>query len=825
MQNDRIITITVGASRKATVWKPETLTLAEFWGRLGNVHRSTETLAQYRDLPKPKQDELKDVGGFVAGTFRGEKRRACDVTGRDIVTLDLDNIPAGKTDEVLKRVDSLGVGYCVYSTRKHSPEAPRLRVLLPLSRTVTADEYEPIARKCGEIIGLEMCDKTTFEAARLMYYPSCCADSQYVYRYADKPFADADGLLAMYADWRDVTSWAGMAAQNIPRGKTQKDPTEKAGTVGAFCRVYDIPTVIAEYLPDRYTEAGGHEQGSCRRYTYTGGSTTGGAVLYEDGKFLYSHHATDPAGGRLVNAFDLVRLHLFGERDADAKPDTPTNKLPSYAEMCRLAAEDARVRGLICAERHELAVNAFGGCINKVNSDGVNAVRTFVRETSAESVGAEVSEWTKALKINEKGNFVSSSENVLLILENDPNLKSAAMFDEFSNRIYVVGKLPWDSSGRHRDWKDTDDAGLRCYLEMVYKISGVTKIYDGFALYCEIHKVNLVKEFLNGLPAWDGVCRLDTLFIDYLGAEDTPYVRAVARKSLCAAVARAMHPGIKYDTMPILAGPQGIGKSTLLRLLGADWFNDSLTVFTGKEASELLQGSWIVEVGELVGISRAEENQVKQFLSRVEDIFRESYGRRTGRYPRRCVFFGTSNEYEFLRDRTGGRRFFPIDCMKRQPTKSVFIQLADEVPQIWAEALAVWRLGEPLHMENDELAAAAKAAQEEHTISSAREGIICEFLKRCVPEGWQKRSLDERRIYWSGGFRTEQTTLVPRDRVCAMEVWCEALNGDPKQLKRADALEINSIIEGLPEWTKAKNALKYGSAYGAQKGFIRKSEG
>lgn len=795
MLNDRKVTVTVGASRKAAVWKPETLMISEFWARLGNVHRGTETLAQYRDMPKSKQDELKDVGGFVAGTFKGEKRRACDVTGRDIVTLDLDNIPAGQTDEVLRRLDTLGVGYCVYSTRKHSPEAPRLRVLIPLSRTVTADEYEPIARKCGEIIGLEMCDKTTFEASRLMYFPSCCADSAFVYRYADKPLADADGLLAMYTDWHDVTSWAGLTEQSVPRGKTQRDPTEKTGTVGAFCRVYDIPAVIAEYLPDKYTEAG------AGRYTYTGGSTAGGAVLYEGGKFLFSHHATDPAGGRLVNAFDLVRLHLFGDRDADAKPDTPTNKLPSYAEMCRTAAQDVKVRELICAERHELAVSAFGG---------------------ENTVSAEGSEWTRALKINEKGNFVSSSENVLLILENDPNLKSAAMFDEFSNRIYVVGKLPWDKSGRHRDWRDTDDAGLRCYLEMVYKISGVTKIYDGFALYCEIHKVNLVKEYLNGLPAWDGVCRLDTLFIDYLGAEDTPYVRAVARKSLCAAVARAMHPGIKYDTMPILAGPQGIGKSTLLRLLGADWFSDSLTVFTGKEACEQLQGSWIVEVGELVGISRAEENAVKQFLSRVEDIFRESYGRRTGRYPRRCVFFGTSNEYEFLRDRTGGRRFFPIDCMKWQPTKSVFIQLADEVPQIWAEALAMWRLGEPLYMENDELASAAKAAQEEHAVHSAKEGIIREFVEREVPENWDKLDLDARRRYRSGQMTPEGVSFKKLDRVCAIEIWCEALGGDMKYFKRQDAAEINGILAHLEGWEKCKSNIRFGTVYGAQKGFIRK---
>lgn len=805
MQYDRMITITVGASRKAAVWKPETLTLSEFWGRLGNVHRSTETLAQYRDLPKPKQDELKDVGGYVAGTFRGEKRRACDVTGRDIVTLDLDNIPAGQTDEVLKRVDSLGVGYCVYSTRKHSPEAPRLRVLLPLSRTVTADEYEPIARKCGEIIGLEMCDKTTFEAARLMYFPSCCADSRYVYRYADKPLADADGLLALYDDWHDVTSWAGIGGgttawvRTIPRNKTQKDPTEKAGTVGAFCRVYDIPTVIAEYLPDKYTDAGNG------RYTYTGGSTTGGAVLYEGGKFLFSHHATDPAGGRLVNAFDLVRLHLFADKDSDAKPDTPTNKLPSYVQMCELAVKDERVARLMNAERYANAVSAFGEQQPTGNAD-----------------------WLSLLKISpETGKPLKTVENVLIILENDPQLKSAAVFDEFSNRLFITGKLPWCGTGTRRDWKDADDAGLRYYMEKVYGITGRERITDGFMLYCELHRVNLVKKYLDALPAWDGVKRLDTLFIDYLGAADTPYTRAVARKSLCAAVARAMNPGVKYDTMPILVGAQGIGKSTFLRLLGGEWFNDSLNSFEGKEACLMIQGSWLIELQELNGMNKAEENAVKQFLSKTDDIYREPYGRRTGRYPRRCVFFGTTNDDEFLRDKTGSRRFLPIDCTgngtsRSSCAKSVFEDLAGAVPQIWAEALACYRLGETLYLDSKELSAAAKAAQEEHAVHSAKEGIIREFVEREVPDNWDKLDLEARRRYRSGLMTPEGVGLKKLDRVCAIEIWCEALGGDIKYFKRQDAAEINGILAHLEGWEKCKTNVRFGAVYGVQKGFIRK---
>jgi hypothetical protein len=185
------------------------------------------------------------------------------------------------------------------------------------------------------------------------------------------------------------------------------------------------------------------------------------------------------------------------------------------------------------------------------------------------------------------------------------------------------------------------------------------------------------------------------------------------------------------------------------------------------------------------------------------------------------VFSGTSNEYEFLRDRTGGRRFWPIDCLQQKPTKSVFTDLKNEVPQIWAEALMVWRLGEPLYLENAETAALAKQMQDSHAVSSPREGIIREFLEREVPEDWRERSLDERRIFWSMKH-TGAEKLVPRDRVCALEVWCEALNGDSKYFKRQDALEINGIIEKTPGWEKTKNGARFGKDYGLQKGFFRK---
>ena len=277
MRNDRIITISAGMSRRAMQWNAQTLLISELWEKLKTPARGAETLAEYMSYKKAQQDDLKDIGGFVGGSLNGTRRKANNVSGRDIITLDLDNIPAGGKDDILRRVDALGCGYCIYSTRKHQPSAPRLRVLFPLDRTVTADEYEPIARKMGEFIGLEFADPTTFEVSRLMYWPSCSADSEYVYAVGDKSFVSADGILGTYADWHDMTQWPALPgqAQFTKLAVKQGDPEAKNGVVGAFCRTYDIHRAMDELIPGIYEEC----DTMPGRYTYVDGSTAGGAVL------------------------------------------------------------------------------------------------------------------------------------------------------------------------------------------------------------------------------------------------------------------------------------------------------------------------------------------------------------------------------------------------------------------------------------------------------------------------------------------------------------------------------------------------------------------
>lgn len=799
MENNRLLCISTAGSRKATHWARTEILWSEFCARLEIPIRGTETLEEYLAMPKSKQAELKDVGGFVGGTFAGDRRKAANVEGRDLVTLDLDEIPAGQADDILRRVGGLGCAALVYSTRKHAPYAARLRVIIPLDRTATADEYEPAARKLASLLGIEFCDPTTFEASRLMYWASCCRDGEYIYQVFDGGFCSVDGVLAMYGDWRDISQWPqvpGAEAVERRRLAKQEDPTGKRGVVGAFCRSYTITQAMDTFLPGIYEETA-----TPGRYTYTGGSTAGGAVVYDGDLFLYSHHATDPCSGLLVNAWDLVRLHKFGGLDDEAKEGTPPVKMPSYVAMTHLALEDQNVSDRMAREKFEAAREAFqeaDGTVQAAADDG------------------DLS-WMARLATDQYGNYKKTINNLIIILQNDPGLKGKIVTDEFANRGLVLGAVPWNPQEGKRWWTDNDDAGARWYIENYYNLTGKDRLEDALAIVGGQNRINDVKRYLEGL-SWDGRPRLDTLLTDYLGADDTPYTRAVSRKSLCAAVARALSAGVKYDCMPIFTGPQGIGKSTFLAVLGGEWFSDSLTSFEGKEAAEMIQGTWINEVGELTAFTRQETEAIKQFLSKKDDIYRAAYGRRTEKYPRRCVFFGTSNAGEFLKDTTGNRRFWPVDVGIHAAKKSVWEDLPGERDQVWAEAKVYWMLGEPLFLPKD-LEILATEQQERHRESSGKEGIILEWLERKVPADWLQRDLSARRAFWGGGMCGE-VELVERDRVCAVEVWAECLLQDPGRLRRSDSIEINGILANAPGWKHCKTAKRFG-CYGVQKGYIR----
>jgi len=336
------ITISVGDSKRATRWVPKTVSWEKLCKKLSNPIITNETMAEYAAATKDRRGEIKDVGGYVGGRIEGGVRRAGNITDRQLICLDADYADMGLWDlwDIM-----VGKACLMHTSHSHTPEQPRLRFVIPLSRPVTAAEYEPIARKLAQLMDINAFDDTTYEASRLMFWPSVSLDGEFVVKiHPSQEWVDPDEILAMYDNWQDMRSWPTSERQTeavVRMGKLQGDPLTKPGIVGAFNRAYTITEAIRKFLPEVYIPA---QDG---RWTYAAGSTTGGAVSYDNDTFLYSHHATDPTSNRLCNAFDLVRIHLYGDLDKDSTEDI--GNLPSVNAMKKMCQTDERV----CSELAE----------------------------------------------------------------------------------------------------------------------------------------------------------------------------------------------------------------------------------------------------------------------------------------------------------------------------------------------------------------------------------------------------------------------------------------------------------------------------------------
>ena len=246
--------IAIGRDRFEKKWKNKTVTWTELLERISETVRTHETAAEYRNMGKDGQSQIKDIGGFVGGVLKNGRRRNGYVQSRSLITLDADFAPTDFWDDV-----ELMTTYAVaaYSTHKHTPEHPRLRFIIPMSRDVTPEEYEAIARFVANELGIDYFDDTTYEPTRLMYWPSTSKDAEFFFEYVDAPILDPDAILSKYTDWRDTSNWPESSRCKGLRKKAaekQGDPLAKTGLIGAFCRTYTIEDAIATFLPDVYTE-------------------------------------------------------------------------------------------------------------------------------------------------------------------------------------------------------------------------------------------------------------------------------------------------------------------------------------------------------------------------------------------------------------------------------------------------------------------------------------------------------------------------------------------------------------------------------------------
>lgn len=756
--------IAYGNSRMEKRWKNNEISWDDFCRRVSTTQTTTETVEEYRKMTKPQQDAVKDVGGFVGGHLRGGRRKTGTVLCRSMLTLDMDH----GTPDILDELSLLNSHeLCVYSTHKHTPEAPRLRLIFPLKRDVSEEEYPALARKVAQEIGMDLFDDTTYQPHRLMYWPSTSRNGEYVYQVMDGDILDPDAYLGMYDDWRDVSTWpvSSRESEAVKKAaKQQADPLAKTGAVGAFCRTYPIREAIEKFLPDVYAPSA--MEG---RYDYIPADSSAGVIIIDE-KFAYSFHATDPACGQLLNAFDAVRVHKF--------PDDDPKK--SYNAMAEFAVADERVKLRIFEEKRQAAAEDFDE--------------------------ADPDAWKKQLQYEKKSMELKNNlHNLMLILENDEKLKGI-VFNQLADGMEIRGNVPWPHPAKF--WRDADDAQLICYVDAAYGTFSARNYDIAVTKAVDDRSYHPIREFFETLPAWDGVERADTLLIDYLGAEDTPYVRAVTRKELCAAYCRVYHPGIKFDSMIVLNGDQGIGKSTLIAKLGGEWYSDSLNLsdMNDKTAAEKLQGYWIMEIGELAGMRKADLDKVKAFISRQDDKYRASFGRRVTPHPRQCVFFGTTNSRNgYLRDITGNRRYWNVKVPGSGKYKPWDMD-EDTVKQVWAEVMVYAKAGEKLYLP-PELEAYAKEEQRAAMERDDREGLVQEYLDMLLPDTWDSMDVYKRRDY----VRDADDPMRPdgsvrRMEVSNMEIWCECFGKAKEDMKPSDSYSIAAIMERMDGWSRTGKA-------------------
>lgn len=795
LKHDFTLDIATAHSRLSKKWKNKPWQWSDILRRCQETKRTDESLAEYMKMTRQEQSDIKDVGGFVGGYLAGGTRKSASVMYRTVATLDIDYGTPEVWDDFTMAYDFAAM---LYSTHKHTKEKPRYRLVFPLSRQVTPAEYEPLCRRIAAELGIDLFDDTTYQLPRLFYWPSTSRDAEYVFQYQDGPACDVDKILATYIDYHDVSLWPISSRQSeVINHEIKKagDPLEKPGLIGAFCRTYTIEEAIDTFLAEAYDKTA--QEG---RYTYKKGSVAGGLVCYE-GKFAYSHHETDPASMQLCNAFDLCRIHLFGIHDEGTRQQDIT-KLPSYLKMQDFAAKDKNVRVLLTKERRAEIADDFAD----------------MGDDEADQEPANT-DWMADLEYDRKGVIKSTAKNIICILENDPGLAGHLWHDEFSGFDLVKGGLPWDRKAAQ--WGNRDDANLRIYLDETYGVTGKDKIKDAKDAILTRHRMHPIREYLNGL-VWDGTPRLEKLIIDYIGAEDTPLNRAMTRKHFAAAVARIMHPGCKYDYCLIVAGAEGIGKSTLFSIMGGDWFNDSLVTTEGKSGMEQLRCGWVIELAELSSIKRSDVEQVKNYISRRDDIYRAAYGTVVEKHPRQCVFCGTTNETYFLKGETGNRRFWVIQA---EPAlrKYGFDDIKADRNQLWAEAVEYWRRGEKLYLDAN-LETEARKRQQEHNDDQddpLRE-VLAAFLDMKLPADWASWDMLRRRAYLKNPDPLDEIGIAQRDRIAVPEFLCERMGKDMADKEyKYQARRIAAMLDNMPGWERMGTSRHAESLYGVQRSWHR----
>lgn len=344
--------------------------------------------------------------------------------------------------------------------------------------------------------------------------------------------------------------------------------------------------------------------------------------------------------------------------------------------------------------------------------------------------------------------------DIARVLSHDEEWAGALSYCEFSHRVLKTRTVP--TGAEPGEWTDIDTVLLKLWWTSHGGREPTTQnVDDGVMAAAQRGRRHPVVDYLEGLE-WDGTERLPHWLADYFGTQQTPYEAAVGTLWLISAVARVMSPGCKADGVLIIEGPQGIGKSTGLSVLGGEWFSDAHLVLGDKDALQQLQGVWILELSELDSLNKADTVKAKQFFSTAIDRYRPSYGRRTQGFPRQCVFAGTTNQDAYLRDATGNRRYWPV-----RATEIAIDALRAQRDQLWAEAVARYRRGEPWWPKG-EVVELFREQQEQRFVADAWQDLIEQWVADIMRREQQHFTLGQ---ILAGALRLEAHQMKPPEQV------------------------------------------------------------